>query len=420
MKKTLIALAAVAVSSAAFAQVSGVLDFAPMVTTNIKTAPGTGTNITDTTATVKTSATAAQNQWTTAQIVISGTEELEGGLKASFTVNTGIGATSSFADRDTNVSLAGGFGTVRVGRFVPAAAMGYHALSGAATTSQGSIYGIGLPSANIVPNGAARGPATVAARDQFMSGGSFERGNNRIQYTSPNLMGVVANLDYSANSSDDDRTALTGKAETTQTGFSLNYANGPIAAGFGSSNRTVTSEAAAGSAGSCIASATVAAATATETCGADGDPAGVRLTGANPVGENKAKAALQWFGASYDLGVARISVAQVNRKDETTVAAAGTAAINADISVTSFGVSVPMGKITLAASAYQGTNKNTAATDDDMKLSGNQISARYAMSKRTTAYAFMGTNDVKRDGATNTNSPTRKATTTAVGLMHSF
>jgi predicted porin len=253
-----------------------------------------------------------------------------------------------------------------------------------------------------------------------MSGGSFERGNNRIQYTSPNLMGVVANLDYSANSSDDDRTAVTGKAETTQTGFSLNYANGPIAAGFGSSNRTVTSEAAAGSAGSCIDSATVAAASATETCGATGDPAGVRLTGANPVGENKAKAALQWFGASYDLGMAKISAAHVTRKDETTVAAAGTAAINADISVTSFGVSVPMGKITLAASAYQGTNKNTAATTDDMKLSGNQISARYAMSKRTTAYAFMGTNDVKRDGATNTTSPTRKATTTAVGLMHSF
>jgi predicted porin len=236
-------------------------------------------------------------------------------------------------------------------------------------------------------------------------------------------MGVVANLDYSANSSDDDRTAVTGKAETTQTGFSLNYANGPIAAGFGSSNRTVTSEAAAGSDGSCVttASGAITDVGATDVCGSAGALTGmVRFTGANPVGENKAKAALQWFGASYDLGMAKISAAHVTRKDETTVAAAGTAAINSDIAVTSFGVSVPMGKITLAASAYQGTNKNTAATTDDMKLSGNQISARYAMSKRTTAYAFMGTNETKRDGATNTTSPTRKATTTAVGLMHSF
>jgi predicted porin len=78
-----------------------------------------------------------------------------------------------------------------------------------------------------------------------------------------------------------------------------------------------------------------------------------------------------------------------------------------------------MGKITLAASAYQGANKNTAAADDDQKLSGHQVSARYAFSKRTTAYAMMGTNQIKNDGD-NTTSATRKETATMVGLTHSF
>jgi predicted porin len=319
--------------------------------------------------------------------------------------------------------LAGGFGTVRVGRFVPAAALGFHGFSGAASTSQGSLYAIsnagGTSGARFVPNAGARGAATVGASDQFMSGGNFERGNNRIQYTSPNFMGVVANVDYSAVSSDSDVATATGKAKTTQTGLSLTYTQGPISAGFGTNNRTVTGEASAATAGLCAPSAGGApvAVNAGNNCAGAAD---VRLSGANAVGESKAKATLQWLGASYDLGMAKISAAHVTRKDETTVAAAGTAAINADIAVTSYGVSVPMGKITLGASAYTGENKNTAASTDDMKLSGHQVSARYAFSKRTTAYALMGTNNVKRDGATNTTSPTRKESVTMAGLVHSF
>ena len=362
MKKSLIALAALAVVSAASAQssvtISGLLDFSAI---------GNG-KITTQTSTVKTNNTGAQNNFSTGQVSINGTEDLGGGLKASFVINsaiTGLAATG-FGDRDTNLALAGGFGTVRVGRFIPAAAYGFNTVN--PTTYVGSIYSIGQTKA---VDAARLGTTTT----------SFERNDNNVQYTSPTVNGLTLNVNYSTTSS--DSSILAGEAKTQQTGLSVSYANGPLNVAVGVNNRSV-------------------------------DAVGTSTT---LVGD-KLDADLNWVSASYDLGVAKLIAAHVMRDDKTTVAA-GTVTNNVDIAVTNLGVSVPMGAFTFTAAVYSGKNKVSALSTDNTKLSGNQLSARYALSKRTFAYAIVGTNKIAADSG-NTLNATFKETGSAFGLVHSF
>ena len=104
MKKTLIAMAAVAVAGVASAQVTiyGVVDAG--ITNN-----GTDTKF-------------ASGVNGTPRIGFKGTEDLGGGLSAAFTVETGFNngaeTATSIGDRGARVSLSGGFGTVELGSSV--------------------------------------------------------------------------------------------------------------------------------------------------------------------------------------------------------------------------------------------------------------------------------------------------------------
>jgi len=363
MKKSLIALAALAVVSAASAQstvtISGLLDFSAI---------GNG-KITTNTASTKTNNTGAQNNFSTGQVSFAGTEDLGGGLTASFVINsniTGALATTSFGDRDTNVALAGGFGTVRVGRFIPAAAYGFNTVN--PSTYVGSIYSIGQTKA-------------VAAARLGTTTTSFERNDNNVQYTSPAFNGLTLNVNHSTTST--DSSILAGEAKTQQTGLSVAYAKGPLSVAVGINNRSV-------------------------------DAVGTSTTA---VGD-KLDADLNWISASYDLGVAKLIAAHVTREDKTTVAA-GTVTTGADIKVTNLGVHVPMGAFTFTAAVYSGKNAAGTGVTDDTKLSGNQLSVRYALSKRTFAYALVGTNKIAADSG-NTAGITFKETGSAFGLVHSF
>jgi predicted porin len=363
MKKSLIALAALAAVSAASAQstvtLSGLVDFSAI---------GSG-KITTQTSSVKTQNTGAQNNFSTGQVSLAGTEDLGGGLTASFVINTGIvSATTStvFGDRDKNLALTGGFGTVRIGRFIPAAAYGFNTVN--PSTYVGSIYSIGQTKA-------------VAEARLGTTTTSFERNDNNIQYTSPTVSGLTLNANYSTTSS--DSSILAGEAKTQQTGLSVAYANGPLSVAVGINNRSV-------------------------------DAVGTSTTA---VGD-KLDADLNWISASYDLGVAKLIAAHVTREDKTTVAA-GTVTTGVDIKVTNLGVHVPMGAFTLTAAVYSGKNKVSALSTDDTKLSGNQLSVRYALSKRTFAYALTGTNKIAADSG-NTVNATFKETGSALGLVHSF
>jgi predicted porin len=316
----------------------------------------------------KTNQTGALDTWTTSQISFAGTEDLGGGLKASFTINSAI-AGGTVGSRDTNVALAGGFGTVKIGRFAPAAATGFYGLSGAASTAIGSLYGL-VSTGTDEASGARFGATTTK---------SFERNDNNIQYTSPAVNGLTLNANY--GSSAKDTSATMDKAKTTQTGLSVAYAAGPLMVAAGINSKKVDAEGAATTSGAKI----------------DGN--------------------LNWIGASYDLGAAKLFATNVARKDKTSAAITGVQTTNSDVNVTSMGVSAPMGAYTFAASFYTGKNKASALATDNTKLSGSQLSVNYALSKRTSLYAIVGTNEIKLDGST---SAARKETLNAFGLVHSF
>jgi len=404
MKKHLIAAAvagAFAVPAMAQVTVSGVVDVSGVYGNKV-----TDVSASDVTTTTKSINTGSLNPWTTSQIVISGTEDLGGGLRASFFLASGIagaavgeggelgasaeGRRQGFMDRDRNLSLAGGFGTVRLGRFIPAAAMGYHGFSGAATASQGSLYPLAHPvsaAANRVVVGSA-------------GAGSFERQEMQLQFTSPTISGFTLNVNYGTNSR--DLSAELDKGEITQLGVHLGYSAGPLSFGIATNNRTVMTE---NTMYPLATSTSSNAVTNTQTT------ASTRVD---------RKGDLDWVGASYDFGAARLSATHVQRKD--TAGAGGAARSTAtDAKATGLGISVPLGAITLAGSVYQGTDKRAATgATDDMKLTGNQVSVRYALSKRTTVYGFVGTNEVKRDGSANTATATRKESGNAIGILHTF
>jgi hypothetical protein len=370
MKKTLIAMAAVAVAGAASAQVTigGTLTFDAMSSTKTTT-----TSAADLTTSSTVDAVGGADTLTTPQLTMSGSEDLGGGMSIGFVMNShGNGGT--IAARDRNVSLSGDFGTVRVGRFIPAAAYGWYGFTGNSTTSIGSAYTAGMDAATY---SGYYGAATTA----LTAAGSFERNDNQIQYTT-SINGVTVNANYGSTST--DASEYLGTAQTKQQGISASYAAGALTVAMGQNSRSVDFEGASGSA------------TGTQV---DGD--------------------LDWYGASYDFGVAKATFANMQRKDQSALAATGVVSVVTDMNINSFGVSVPVGALTLSASMYRGTNDGSTAATDNYDLTGNQLFASYALSKRTSVYAVTGDTNAARASA-NTTSVTTKRSRTAVGMLHSF
>ena len=372
MKKTLIALAVLTVSTASFAQssvtIGGVLEVAPIRSTNLTSQTGDSDAVT-----VKGSNLGQNNTWSTSVLSISGVEDLGGGLKASAVMISGV--SDGFAARERTLALSGDFGALRFGRFVPAASAGFHAFTqtGSATLV-GSAYGMSTSSTGAV--------STTTHNALHNGAAMFERQDNVLQYTSPTMSGFSVNVAMVNNSSDSNATsAVAGKTETKQTSLHLGYAAGPLSAGIGINSHKAATE------------GTAVTVTSTDTD-------------------------LQWIGASYNLGVATLGFSNITREAKTATGGAA-AATGTDATVNAFGVTVPMGAITLRASTYSGTDKRSAGDTDNVKLSGNQISAVYALSKRTAIVAATGTNQIKRDGEASV-ADTRKISGTTLTVNHTF
>jgi len=370
MKKTLIAMAAVAVAGTASAQVtlSGNITFDAYTNSEV-----TSTSAADVVTVTTDNDTASADILTTSQLIISGSEDLGGGLSLGFTVNSGWATTTAF-ERDRNVSLSGDFGTVRVGRFVPAAAYGWYGYTGNKTTAAGSAYTAGMAGSTF---GKYYGAATTA---DLTDVGSFERNDNQIQYTT-SIAGITVNANYGSNKEDVSTTV--GSNEVKQQGISASYAAGALSLALGQNSRSQNVEGGA-------------AATGVEL---DGD--------------------LDWYGASYDFGAVKATYANMKRKDQVAAATTGTITVTSDIEINSFGVSMPMGAVTLAASVYDGSNAGSVLSTDNYDLSGKQIYASYALSKRTSLYALHGETDAARAGG-NTTSVATKRVRTMMGMVHSF
>ena len=105
------------------------------------------------------------------------------------------------------------------------------------------------------------------------------------------------------------------------------------------------------------------------------------------------------LGAKYDLGVAALGYGQV--KQTSTDAAGAVTTFKAN----GLGVTVPVGAVTLAAGWAKISPVSNAA-----KYNSTSVSAQYALSKRTTAYAAVRSN----------NQASGKDKLTVVGLNHAF
>jgi len=395
MKKSLVALAALAASTA-FAQssvtISGTLEIAPVSGGKATTQAASSS----TAVAQSNSRTSGANTWSTSIINISGTEDMGQGLKASFVLISGAGAgagahgvgsaaaaDTGIGNRERTLALQGGFGTLRFGRFVPAPSAGFHSHSGSGSaTLVGSSYALSTSSTTASPNA------------MHTSGTMFERQDNVLQYTSPTANGASFNLYVADSKSDSDAAALLGRTATQQTGLSVTYAAGPLSLGLGVNNNKGNVE--------LVAEVTAASGSA----------------GTAAVANSSSKATLNWLGVSYDLGMATVHAHYVTR-DGTATTAAGVTTTGTDIKVSGLGLTVPVGAVTLRASMHTGTDKRGVGVTDDMKLTGHQLSAAYALSKRTSLVVATGQNQFKRDGAAST-AATRKVQGSTLALNHTF
>ena len=156
---------------------------------------------------------------------VRGTEDLGGGLKAFFQLETGFKPdenNTTFAARNSAVGLQGGFGSVLLGRWdtpfktttTTIDPFGDRTIGGIQAGAQGSGQ-ISNPSGNSAtsPNGGYDG---FDRRDQ-----------NVIQYWSPNWGGLAVRLSYAANELKNSATGINPSAE----GASVTWTGGPVYVG---------------------------------------------------------------------------------------------------------------------------------------------------------------------------------------------
>lgn len=210
MKKSLIALAVLAASSAAMAQSS--------VTLFGRLDAGIGQTKTETTGanakasqsqTVVSSSTFKTTYWG-----LKGTEDLGNGLKANFnlqsqfSMDTGAAAATLF-ERFATVGLSGGFGSVNLGRQY---------------TTQYDLFGA---TDNIGNANVSQGSAVWGAGVKALS----TRASNSIKFDSANYGGVSGSLIYALG--ENKEVAPNVGNSTDLIGVSIKYAAGPLMVGYG-------------------------------------------------------------------------------------------------------------------------------------------------------------------------------------------
>jgi predicted porin len=204
MKKTLIALAAVAATGAAFAQ-SSVTLFG-IVDVNVRNVKQGGENLT----------TMGTDGIASSRLGFRGVEDLGGGMKAGFWLegalapDTGTPNGLQFQRRST-VSLMGGFGEIRLGRDYTPTFWNHTVYDPFGTNGVGSSVNTFIPVGGTVLGSGAT--TTV-------------RANNSIGYFLPNFGGFSGQFMYAL------KEAKTANTPNEYTGIRLTYAAGPLSVAF--------------------------------------------------------------------------------------------------------------------------------------------------------------------------------------------
>jgi predicted porin len=355
MKKHLIAAAvagAFAVPAMAQVTVYGILD---MGYNTIKA------NVAGTTTSSKNTGISDGTQ-SGSRLGFRGEEDLGGGLKASFVIEASLAPTESnlapgATNRQTFATLSGGFGGISVGRQYTL----IHGIQGAYD-----------------PNGNASAAGWLPGLTNSL------RGDDMIVYSSPSISGLTVQVGMGLAGSENSTSSGATKAGDVTT-FGATYSAGPLSVRVVSETTKKTALSVTLPGGTAVGTA----ATATTTALSDA------------LDDREAMS----YGASYDLGVARVMVLA-------TEAEGGSNADKGELSTMNLGVVVPVGALSLQASYSQGDYKDSGARKVD--LSGYMLGASYALSKRTNVYAFIG--EAENETATKAG----KHSTTAIGLRHQF
>ncbi|MBT9505922.1 porin [Rhodoferax sp.] len=360
MKKSLVALAALAVVGAASAQstvtIYGRLDAGYSAsTTTATTAAGVSSDAKD--------RGINNNGLATSYWGMKGSEDLGGGLRANFNLETSVGidtgADGGRFDRISTLGASGNFGSVMVGRFYTPMFL---------TTLASDVFGAGgAYTVNLFTDG-------VRASDAFW-------------YTTPNMGGFSATVMLGRSN-----TVTLASAAVAATPVSAAVA--AVAAGDTTVNNTGLS--ATYAAGPLMVSAAYSKVEGT-LAGVNGEITGSALTG------------------TYNFGPAKLFAGHIRGKTTlNTTSAAAT-----EQTETNLGVSVPMGAATFMAAYGRNTKDNIAAagTVDGQTGSDFVIGVTYDLSKRTALYLKTGTYNKLDNTATLAGT---KTNTTALGLRHLF
>jgi predicted porin len=381
MKKSLIALAVLTVSGASFAQSSVQLD--GVVDAGYQAIDYKGNKING----------IAGNGSSTSQLNIRGTEDLGGGLKANFRMetdwnmgfnraNTGAAGSLAHGAAAADVALTGanaaagsfGNGELRVG-----VSGGFGAIDAGTVNMNGlTSYLTGQPFGTAIGGGYA----SIARVD---STGAAVRSDNSVKYTSPSFSGLNVTL-YKANkqtkgaNANDNFSSTLGRTDMAgSTEVGLNYANGPLAASFSNLKQDFRDVASTGT-----------------TLGTT-------------------ESTVNTLGVNYTMGAAKFFLLNQTNK------ATGTGAAT-DTKYTTVSATYTMGATTLMAQA--GSLKADAGANAGKKSDILGLGADYALSKRTAVYARYESIDDKAGvvaitGFTAATGNTTR-TRTAVGVRHAF
>jgi hypothetical protein len=329
MKKTLIAMAAVAVAGVASAQVtlSGKLSFGYSDSYSNKEASGTGAN-------AKANDVAGFGVFD-GHFTMSGSEDLGGGLSASASMEVlSRGRGTDISGRNASLTVSGGFGSVMMGAI--------EAGNGIMGLGQAGAPGIGLDGKVL------SGPANV----------------DIVKYTLPAMIdGVTLSVSMT-----DAPGSSTGRSSGYSQGYAAGLSFGALSANVDYTDYKNQAADAVAKNGNYWASGDATAATAWTQGVAL--PTGAIVINA-PVAATKKVDSRVRMSFSYDLGVAKVGYGRQTVDYNT--------ASNGDNVQTTMGVSVPMGAITLGLA--------TAKSQDDgssTKTTGTDVGVAYALSKRTT------------------------------------
>jgi len=380
MKKTLIALAALAAAGATLAQSSvtiyGRMDLGM---SSVDTTVGTGGTTAGTGEVFSLAGT--QNARTSSRLGFRGTEDLGGGLRAGFVYEIGINAdrTDMFGDspdnnaqtRLANLSLTGGFGTVVVGTFM-----------NSFDTVRGFSPATGVGGA--VPGGDFTQAHGRALLERFDS-----RTQNAIAYVSPAFSGFT----FSVGLVNEEVTTVPSAAEILDgndmrrkyDGFilGLGYSQGPLAAHFAFGNLDVSNH----------------------------NPLSNVLTDfASTTALNNAEVQNWALGVRYTLPQVVVSFIYENAEQKTVV---GANTQSREFDAWEIGARFPMGAFAPYVTFGQGEITTVGVAND---TSAWQIGTTYNLSARTWVYGAFG--EFQRDNANGTNHTKRDGF--ALGLVHTF